>query len=73
VSRLREVKKMEILELPVNGRITPERRGLGSVPGLDDEELADPAELVRMMYAEFWETVQYVKRGRRREWFLRTY
>lgn len=50
--------EIDIEELPVNGMIVPLRkRGLGSVPGLDDEELADPAELERVIFIEEWRPI----------------
>jgi len=40
------------------GLVAVEReRGYGSVPGLDDEELADPAELERQVMLEEWAPV----------------
>lgn len=43
----------EVEDVPVSALLHEERRNrYGSVPGLDDEELADPAELERQVYLQ---------------------
>jgi len=43
----------EVADVPVSALLSVGRRNMyGSVPGLDDEELADPDELERQVYAE---------------------
>ena len=45
----------EVEDVPVSPRLCKERRNrYGSVPGLDDEELASPEELERQVFMEEW-------------------
>lgn len=43
----------KIDKIPVNPNVIPEKPGNGSVPGLQDEELADTGELLRLTYKQF--------------------
>lgn len=50
--------EIDIDELPCSNAIIPLRNhSLGSVPGLDDKELADPAEMERIIFIENWHPV----------------
>ena len=45
----------EIMDVPVSALLSVKRSNrYGSVPGLDDEELADPDELERQVLREEW-------------------
>lgn len=45
----------EVEDVPVSPLLAEERKNrYGSVPGLDDEELADPCELERAVVLEMW-------------------
>ena len=62
-----EIEEMEEVEdVPVSAILKVQRQNrYGSVPGLDDEELADPDELERQVMAEEWGPVLMipVKKG----------
>ena len=53
-----EMDESEIDDVPVSPALKVLRRsGYGSVPGLDDEELADPEELEEQVYKEQFEAI----------------
>ncbi len=57
-----------IADLPVRGNLTIEQPSrYGSVPGLDDEELADPAELERMIFRRDFEPILRLPTPRQRD------
>lgn len=56
----------EVEDMPVSGLLSEKQNRYGSVPGLDDEELASDAELERQVYLEAWGPILALPvRGRR--------
>lgn len=56
----------KIAQLPVNPNIVPEKKDYGQVPGLEEEELADIGELLRLTYRQLRGPTIFLARRRRR-------
>ena len=67
--RAAEQSEIDVEELPVNSAIVPihPSNDLGKVPGLEDEELADPAELARMVLLQDWEPILKLPAPKKRD------
>jgi hypothetical protein len=64
-----ECEEDEVEDVPVSALLSVERKSrYGSVPDLEDEELADPEELERLAMAEEWAPVLALPVKSRRGW-----
>ncbi|HPF38078.1 MAG TPA: hypothetical protein PK093_05505 [Phycisphaerae bacterium] len=64
-----ELNEQDISDIPVSATLKVERPcRYGSVPGLSDDELADPRELERIAFLKFWEPILTLPIKPRRSW-----
>jgi hypothetical protein len=64
-----EEQDEEIIDLPASAALSVARKNkYGSVPGLDDEELADPDELERQVMLDEWGAVLQLPVRKRNTW-----
>jgi len=64
-----ELKQHDIDDIPVSATLEVERQSrYGGVPGLTDDELADPNELERIAFLRFWEPVLTLPIKPRQTW-----
>lgn len=66
---MNEDETCEIEDMPVSALLSVERKDrYGSVPGLDDEELAVPDELERQVYTDYFGPIMRLPRKSRGRW-----
>jgi len=68
-----EYADCEVEDVPVSALLSEDRKNrYGSVPGLDDEELASPEELERQVFLEEWGSILALPTRSRRGWIRPT-
>jgi len=66
-------EEFEVEDAPVSALLSEDRKNrYGSVPGLDDEELASPEELERQVFLEEWGPILALPTRSRRGWIRPT-
>jgi hypothetical protein len=69
MKQVTECEEDEVEDMPVSALLSVERKNrYGSLPDLEDEELADPEELERLAVAEEWAPVLALPLKSRRGW-----